>query len=265
MKRCWFCTIALLPMFFLFVSADGQAGGDKATPWKPILSDDAYKALTSRSIERIETLARAGDKDAQAKIVVEAALLAGATLSVKNRDADDVLILRAAAVTAGKSDLKALANFSKSIKAASKDAKELKDPKLSLQELPDMMEIFRNKSKGGEGLHADLQYSPQLKNLNGIEALIGALAKKKLSDDNLAKVSKELPTLAYRIAVVSALTHEFAPAKGAGEWRAMSIQMRDASIALADAAQKKNGADVLKAATSLESTCTQCHSAFKSK
>ena len=75
------------------------------------------------------------------------------------------------------------------------------------------MLIFRTKVKGGEGIPADLQYQPKLKNLNGIESLISALGAKKLSDDNLAKVAKELPNLAYRIAVVGSLTHESVPKK----------------------------------------------------
>ena len=78
-----------------------------------------------------------------------------------------------------------------------------------------MMEIYRNKSKGGEGIHADLQYQPKLKNLNGIEALIGALGTKKLSAENLDKVATELPRLSYRIAVTGDLTR-FAAGEGEG-------------------------------------------------
>ena len=85
-----------------------------------------------------------------------------------------------------------------------------------------MMEIFRGKAKGGEGLHAELQYHPKLKNLNGIEAFLGALAGKKLSDENLDKVAKELPNLASRIAVVGSLTHELPQEKNVAEWRTRS-------------------------------------------
>ena len=81
----------------------------------------------------------------------------------------------------------------------------------------------------------------------------------------MAKISTELPNLAYRVAVVSAITHEMAPAKKAAEWRDLSNKMGDASIAIAEAAQKKNANGVFLAAQTLESTCTQCHSAFKNK
>jgi hypothetical protein len=106
-------------------------------------------------------------------------------------------------------------------------------------------------------------YQPKLKNLNGVEALIGALATKKLSDDNLARVSKELPRLAYRIAVMGSLTHEFTPAKETEKWREYSAAMRDSSITLGDAASKKNAAGLMKAALALESSCIDCHSVFK--
>src|SRR5262245_35025229 len=207
MKRYWFSLILALPIIFLALSAfpsppgargvggergdtpsppggrgEGGEGGDKVTPWKPFLSDDAYKELTERSIKAIEAAAKSGDKNALAKIELEAAFLAGFTLSVKNANDDDVAKLRGAALAARKQDLKKLAEFGQSIKTAPKALPDVKDWKSRLPELEELMVFFRNKSKGGEGLHADLQYQPKLANLNGIEALIGALSKKKLTD-----------------------------------------------------------------------------------
>ena len=80
------------------------------------------------------------------------------------------------------------------------------------------MTLFRNKAKRGEGTHPDLQYQPKLKNLNGIEALIGALGARKLNETNLNIVAKELPILAYRIAVLGTLTFELSPDKAAAKW-----------------------------------------------
>ncbi len=129
----------------------------------------------------------------------------------------------------------------------------------------DFMEIYRNKAKGGEGIHADLQYQPKLKNQNGIEALIGALAAKKLSEENLAKVEKELPLLSYRIAVTANLTQYAAPEKGKERWNALAIKMRDSALALAESARKKNADGIQKAADALQNSCTQCHREFKAK
>lgn len=260
-----FSIISTLTAAYLLSALPVQGGGDKAGPWKPVLSDDAYKILTQRSIAGIEAAAKSGAKNAEAKVQVEAAILVGYTLSIKNADADDVAKLRGAALMAGKPDLKKLADFGKTVPLSPKALPDVKDWKVRLPDVDETMLLFKNKAKGGEGIHADLQYLPKLANLNGIEALIGALSAKKLSEANLTKVSKELPLLGYRLAVFGSVTHEIAPEKGKAQWRELSQKMRDASLALADAAHKKNADGIVTAATSLESTCTQCHSVFKSK
>jgi hypothetical protein len=264
MKPHWSNSIVALSLLALVLTDTGNAGDKKAAPWQPLLPADVYKELTGRSIQTIEAAARSADKDTALKITVEAAILAGYTLSAPNPRDEASLALRGAALAARKQDLKQLADFGKTIKTA-KGPADVKDWKPYLPEITDLMEIFRGKSKGGEGISADLQYHPKLKNLNGIESLIGTLAAKKLSDENLAKVAKELPNLAYRVAVVASLTHEYAPEKDTAKWRELSIQMRDASVALARAAHKKNGDGVMQSALALENSCTQCHRDFKKR
>jgi cytochrome c556 len=261
MKHIFGLTMAALGLAFL-----GTAGtaGDKATLWKPFLPADAYKVMTDRSIKTIETAAKSDDKEAPEKIRVEAIILAGCTLAVADVKKEDVSMLRGASFAAVRmaKEPTSLTDLSKLRILAPADVRVLKAGASSLDVL---MEIFRNKSKGGEGIPADLQYHPKLKNTNGVEALIGALSSKKLSDENAEKVSKELPLLAYRVAVVGAVTHEMAPEKGAAQWRELASQMRDASVALAEAAGKKNADGIQKAATTLEDSCTKCHGAFKKK
>lgn len=267
MKPSRFLLFAALLVGFALSAAD--AGGGKGGAWKPFLSDATYKELTARSIKLIEEAAKSDDKRADDRIESEAAILAGYTLSSKNPGDDAAASLRGAALQAAKAaregKVKPLADFSKLIKSAPKAPADVKDYTSYLHATEPMMRMFLSKAKGGEGIHPDLQYQPKLKNLNGIEALLGGLANKKLSDENLGKVSKELPFLAYRLAVVSSVTHELAPKKDAAKWRELSIVMRDSSIALAEAAQKKDGTGVLKAATTLENSCIDCHSAFKNK
>jgi hypothetical protein len=269
MKRFWSSVVVVPSLALFLVGGMGRGGDEKVSPWKAFLSADVYKELSQRSVQVIEAAAKSDDKNAGSKIENEAAILVGYTLSIADPKSQEASTLRGAALQAARSahkkeigPLKDFAKTSKSGVLAPADPKLLKANVPAVEEL---MEIFRNKSKGGEGLHADLQYQPKLKNLNGIEALLGALSAKKLSEDNLAKVEKELPRLAYRIAVVAAITHELMPQKRAGEWRDFSIQMREASLALAEATNKKNADGILKAAGSLESSCTQCHSAFKGK
>jgi hypothetical protein len=256
-------------MLVLLGSGMGRGGDDKTSPWKAFLSADVYKELSQRSVQAIEAAAKSGDKNATSRIEIEAAILAGYTLSIADPKSQEASTLRGAAFHAARAarnkEIEPLMEFAKRSKSgvlAPADPKLLKANGPAVEEL---MQVFRNKTKGGEGLHADLQYHPKLKNLNGIEALLGTLSAKKLSEDNLAKVEKELPKLGYRLAVVAAITHDLMPQKRGGEWRDLSIQMRDASLALAEAANKKSADGILKAAVSLESSCTQCHSAFKGK
>jgi cytochrome c556 len=261
MKHIFGLTAAALGLVIL--GMDGTAG-DKAALWKPFLPADAYKELTGRSIKTIEAAAKSDDKVAAEKIRVEAIILAGCTLAVADAKKEDVSMLRGAAFAAVRmaKEPKSLTDLSKLRILAPADVRVFKAGTPSLE---DVMEIFRNRAKGGEGIHADLQYHPKLKNTNGIEALIGALSSKKLSDENAEKVAKELPLLAYRVAVVGAVTHEMAPEKGTAQWRELAGQMRDASVALAEAAGKKNVEGIQKAATTLEDSCTKCHTAFRKK
>lgn len=268
MKRYLLILSGAVLAIFLLWNVPGNAGGEKAAAWTPFLSDAAAKELSQRSIKFIEESAKAGEKGASDKIEVEAAILVGCTLSVKNPKDDAIARLRGAAFdatrAARKKDFKALGDFGKSIATAPKAPAEVKDWTSVLRATEPMMKMFLSNAKGGEGIHADLQYHPSLKNLNGIEALISKLATKKLSDDNLAKVEKELPNLGYRLAVVASITHEFTPKKEVEKWRDLSRDMRDASIAMAESASKKNGDGVLKAAMALENSCVECHSVFKS-
>lgn len=138
----------------------------------------------------------------------------------------------------------------------------------SREDLGDMMNLLRTKAKGGEGTAPELQYNAKLKNQNGIEPLIGALASKALTDDNVGKTAKELELLAYRIAVMGSITHDNPPADRIAKdsvpgWQALSLQMRDAAVALAEGAHKKDAAAIQKASTRLESTCTQCHRDYR--
>jgi len=266
MKRYLLSVIVMLPAVVMLLASSVNAEGDKAGAWKTFLPADAFKVLAARSITAIEAIAKSGAKDAAEKIEAEAAILVGYTMSVKN-PGDDVRRLHGAAIKAVQSarsgDAKKLVGFGKTIASAPKADLDMTPRKAYLQELQWMMETFRGKAKGGEGLHVDLQYHPKLKNLNGTEAFLGAIAGKKLSDENLDKVAKELPNFAYRVAVMGSITHEFPPAKDAGQWRDLSLQMRDSALALAAAASKKNADGVLKAAQALENSCTKCHMVFK--
>jgi hypothetical protein len=211
--------------------------GDKESPWKRFLPEDVYRVLSERSFKAMDEASKAGNK---AKLNVESAILRGYTLSVDRKAGNPK-------------------------KGNPETEAELKAELKRKEFLADMMEIYRNKAKGGEGIHEELQYQPKLKNQNGVESLIGALAAKKLSEENLAKVEKELPRLSYRVAVTANLTQYAAPEKGKERWNALAVEMRASALALAESAQKKNADGIMKAADALQNSCTQCHREFKAK
>src|SRR5438874_91660 len=95
-RICWTPGFALaLGLGLAGLSPSGQAGGDKTTAYKPILTEPAYTELTRRSTERIGKLAK-DDKAELKDLRGEALILAGYTLSTK--DGPAAAQLRASAV-----------------------------------------------------------------------------------------------------------------------------------------------------------------------
>lgn len=253
------------------LSVAGQAGGSKPPAWKPFLPESAYAALTKRSMERIGRLAK-DEKAPLTQLHAEALILAGYTRSIK--DSPDVAPLRLTAMFLAMDTVKknkAGARVVAADLAAGKLLLEVKPapPKeltAVIGDIKDVMMVFATKAKGGEGIPADLQYNAKVKNQNGIEALINALAAKKLTDKNAAKMSKELELLGYRTAVIGALTLERGPADKKADakvWNEQSVEMRDSAIALAEAAKKKDGPAIFDASKRLENSCVECHGSYK--
>jgi len=132
-----------------------------------------------------------------------------------------------------------------------------------------LMEHYKTKGKGGEGVHPSLQSNIKLKGTqNGIEEKIRTLVLKKQTPAVLEKEADELALLASRAAAVGEVLYELAPTKKVGkkdpaEWKQNSLAMRDAGIDLAEAARKKDAEAVFRAGNKLNSSCSQCHSTFR--
>lgn len=251
------------------LSVAGQAGGNKAAVWKPFLPESAYSELSRRSLERIGRLAK-DDKAELKDLRAEAVIFAGYTRSTKDR-ADRAELRQTAAlvaIDAAKDNAAAARKIAAQLAAGKPDkaAEPVKSWPAVTGDIKDVMMVFANQAKGGEGIPAELHYSAKVKNQNGSEALINALAAKKLSDANVKKMSKELQLLAYRVAVIGALTLERGPADKTADvklWNDQAVIMRDAAIELAEAAQKKDGPAIMEACKRLENSCVDCHSNFK--
>ncbi len=275
--RVMFAGVALvIGLGVLIVPGSGQ--NSKGGIYGPLLPADVYQELVSRAAKSIqENLAGKPDDHQLKKGQLEAVLLAAYTLSTKADDAGQAVALRHTALqlAAALTDQAKLAE-AKKLAAALGQAKA--DPALKVTgpadlvknaEMLDLMNMLRPKAKKGDGLHPALQINARLKGTqNGVEELIRALAAKKVAEPVLEKASAELALVGYRLAVLGALTHDYGPEKKEGNsdpvvWKKLSGDMRDAGVALALAAKKKDADAVHKAGTALNTSCTKCHDIFK--
>jgi hypothetical protein len=281
MKRYAQCLLVGLTVgAVVWLASDrGQAGGTKNEPWEPVLSRDVYKELVQREADRIQEIL--GAKEVDEKLLERAkfgaVLIAALAQSVKDGKADDVRgtfetawLLHAALKKKDMGEAKKLAAALLTAKAAAGKATPVTAEQwgkaLTKAEL---MDHFRPKAKGGDGMHPDLQNNIKFKGaLNGVEEKIRYLSLKELTPAGMKKESKELELLGYRAAVVGALTYLYAPAKKEGnkdpeDWRRYSIATRDSGVTLAAAAAKGDAAALLKAGNALNSACSQCHAEFR--
>jgi hypothetical protein len=222
-------------LLFVAIGAGSAGSGDKESLWKPFMPEDIKGVLEMRSRAKIMEANKAGNKT---KAEVEETLIAAYALSVQTKDAG------------------------KKPDAAAEIAK-LKTKMIRKEIFSGMMDLYAGKEKKGDGIHTALQYQPKLKNLNSVEALIGSLARKKLTDENLAMVAEELPRLSNWIAVTANLTRLAPPSEMADRWEALAIEMRNSALALAESSRQKDAEGILKAAGTLQDTCTICHRKFK--
>jgi hypothetical protein len=146
--------------------------------------------------------------------------------------------------------------------AGKKIAKEL----AAKYELDDLMGAFKLRTKGGLGYGAKAgEFIP-----DGIEAKFINLGKKAPNAAQLGKEADALSRAAYVSMVLGYIANDSAktPLKKEGnkdpkDWTKWSKDMIEASEALAKAAKSKNGEEVKKAATSLNSSCNNCHGVFR--
>jgi hypothetical protein len=268
--------VALAAAVALLVSP-GSAG-EEGKVWKQFLPSEAYQELVKRAAKNIEEALTKDEPSEEAikKAQFNALAIAAYARSVKGGGkaavATQGIALRIAQMAAKKekATLGTARQMAKvlalgAIKGEGPGGKDLlTNPKDYLPEQADLMEHFKTKAKGGDGIHPSLQSNIRLKGTqNGIEEKLRALAMKKLSDANMKKEAEELALLGYRAAVVGELTYFYTPRKNAKEWQELSLEMRDAGIALADAAKKGDAEAVLKAGNSLNSSCNRCHSEFR--
>jgi hypothetical protein len=256
--------LALLP------AGPGAAGEGKGKVWEPVIPEDAYQELVQRAARTIQDEIDAQGKKAKARAQATAVRAAAYSLSAKGDKGNLIAVrenaLRVARMIRDSKDLGEAKRLAKALPQAKAAGPGLVPDFPKSLDLADLMHLYRQKQKGGEGIAEALQSTRPLKNTNGVEDKVTYLAKKALKPAVLGKESKELALLSYQLAADGSLTAAFAKEEGkerAAEWQKYALAQRDAGVRLAEAATKKDAAAVHQAATALESACTQCHDKFR--
>ncbi len=133
----------------------------------------------------------------------------------------------------------------------------------NIEELSDLMHMFRPRNKGGLGVGDKAMANPTK---DGIEVYLRDLARDVPA--TVAKQAEALETTGYWIAAMADLSHAKAPTKDQGKktkkaWNTYSADMREAGIAFAKAATGKGAQEIKTAAAKVNASCNNCHSIFK--
>ncbi len=132
----------------------------------------------------------------------------------------------------------------------------------SIEGLDDVMNLLKLRARGGLGLGN----TPGAIAPDGMEAKVVNLSKRPLTQPQLAKESKELVRLAYVNAAIAQVSESRTDADGSKDpkaWQKWSVDMRQAALELADAAQAMDPVRVKAAAKKLNTSCTECHDKFR--
>jgi hypothetical protein len=260
----------------LSLASRPSSAGDADKGFKQFLPPEAYKELVGRAVKNIEEAVAEKSTKGTHKAQFNAAMIACYTLSARDVDAEHLAAARAAAAKVaallkdkGKhEEAVKLAGAIPTIKGPAEGKVAAADLKGFVPARIHVMEHFEPKAKGGDGIHPSLMSNIKLKGaLNSIEEKIRALGNKPIA--NVEKEAAELELLGYRSAAAAELIYLFAPAQKAKkggtpeDWRQASVEMREAGVALAEAAKKKDGQAIFKAGGALNGACNRCHSDFK--
>jgi cytochrome c556 len=128
--------------------------------------------------------------------------------------------------------------------------------KKKFPELKPSMYIFKPRDKGGLGV------GPVAKG-DGIELKIMALSKKAPSAADAARMVDDFIKIAKVSRAMAEVTERYPPKQGARDWQKYTQEMRKGADELIAAAKKGDPAAIKKAATTLNASCTDCHSKFR--
>jgi hypothetical protein len=131
-------------------------------------------------------------------------------------------------------------------------------------EMESLMHLFQLRSKKGLGVGSKAGAVMP----DGIEKKVEVLADKALAGKALDDEAAGLEQMGYAMAAIAEVSLAKPPEKDMGkkkvkDWVKWSEDLRDASLALAEAAKKKDAAGLHKAADKANTSCNKCHDVFR--
>lgn len=133
-----------------------------------------------------------------------------------------------------------------------------------IEDMADLMHMFRPRNKGGMGAGPTPLTNPAL---DGIEVKLRELGR-DAPPASVAKQAASLEEMGYYLAALGELsiakgwpTDKGKKSKKA--WGEFSEKMREAGVTFAKAAAAKGGQEIGKAAAKANANCTNCHNIFK--
>lgn len=133
-------------------------------------------------------------------------------------------------------------------------------------ELDPVMHSFKPRAKGGFGIGMKAGLVPA--NQDGIEAYLPTLSKKGLSAADAGKLADPIIAMCNRVLAIAEVSDHLWPeskesSKSKKKWLDLNEIMKVGAKDLSEAVSTKNYAGVKKAASKLNSSCTDCHSVFR--
>ncbi|MGE3804753.1 MAG: cytochrome c [Gemmataceae bacterium] len=166
----------------------------------------------------------------------------------------------------GAADAKLVAAINKLAEQVAKDPDAAKKQAAAVAKAHDfdvVMKLFELRTKDGVGIGAKAgDIKP-----DGIESLFTNY-EKRVSSAQLESGADDLARAAYVTAAIALITHQHTPKKKVGkkdpkDWTKWTDEMYKASLDLAAAFKEKDTKKVKAAATALNLSCGNCHSAFR--
>jgi Cytochrome C' len=131
-------------------------------------------------------------------------------------------------------------------------------------ELEDVMHLFKPRKKKGLGVGD----KPGSITPDGIEQQYIKLGRDELSQGQAAKEASALARMGYVTAAIADFAmhkpnDKVKSAQDKQDWKKWTTEMRETSVAFAEAAKSKSSAAVHKAAEKVNASCNSCHSKFR--